>query len=309
MMNRISLRHFIIFGFIIFVSMPLFLAGSEVNLLTQICILSIFAISFNLVFGFSNLPSFGHAAFFGLAGYGFIYGLSYFPEAIVAPIVIGISITVIYSVIVGVVSLRGGGIYFAMLTFAFAQFAFELANRFTEFTGGAGGMILRANNLPFDRLLLNNTVIYILSLVCLVIIIVIGLRIVNSPFGKVLQAIRVNEERAKSIGYPTWRVKFVIFVISGFFASFAGILQALNSQFISPNSLHFEKSLEVILISIIGGSVSIPGAVIGSIFLVSLREMLSGFETPSSIILGIILIMFTFKLPDGIVGYVHKLYE
>jgi branched-chain amino acid transport system permease protein len=267
-------------------------------------ILAIFVIGFNWAFGFTNLPSFGHAIFFGAGAYGFVFGLKYAPGSLIVPIVATLLLTLVVGIIVGAVSLRGQGIYFALLTFIFSMVAFEFTRRFSDITGGSSGMPISFTNLPFERTLITQPNTYYLALAILVLTYFIAKRIVNSPYGKVLQAIRTNQERTNAIGFPVYRVQLSVFVISGLIGGVAGALQALNMQMAYPGLLSLQTILDALLISIIGGSVTLVGPIIGVGFLFVVWELVVQ-DSVGLVITAVVLILAIYYMPQGIVGYVQ----
>ncbi|MFO7926762.1 branched-chain amino acid ABC transporter permease, partial [Natronomonas sp.] len=209
--------------FVAFLALPSFIGAFEVNLLTRVFILAFFAMAFNLAFGFTDLPSFGHAAFFGLGAYGVAITFDQLePSGLLLPILVALLAALVFSLFMGVASLRGRGIYFSLLTFAFAQFLYEIAFRWTEFTGGDDGLIV-----IFPQVMGMNVTgpenVYYIALVLLAVLTGAMYRLLNSPFGKVMKAVRENEDRTGAIGYPVKRIQITEFAISGSLGSIAGI--------------------------------------------------------------------------------------
>jgi len=275
---------------------PLFVARSDINLLTSIVVFSILAISFNFLFGFMNLPAFGHAAFFGLGAYGVAITLEHFPDALVLPFVVGIVAAQAFALVVAVVSTRGHGIYFALLTFAFAQLLFIVFQRVSEISGGVDGLLVR---YPVT---LGRLQVYYASIAMLLLVLVFGDRLLNSPFGRVMIAIRSNEERAEAVGYPVRRMKVIAFLLSAFWATVAGILFALAESFVSPDVLHFSVSVEAVIFSILGGIGALTGPIFGVAFVLFVEDIFSEFAEVGPVAIGIIFILAVLYVPEGIVG-------
>jgi branched-chain amino acid transport system permease protein len=284
---------------------PQFLGTHYTRILTSIFILGYFGIVFNWAFGHANLPAFGHAAFFGLGAYGFGMSLEMFPGSVIIPAVAGIILATMYSVLVAIFSVRGKGIYFALLTFAFAEFLHTLFFRLTDLTGGNNGLILIIPEF-LGVALTQPTHVYYLSLVLVGGVLLFGYRLLESPYGRVLYAIHYNEERARSIGYPVKRVKISIFVLTAALSSIAGILFALNNQFISPSVLGMQMSIDVLIVTIIGGSATLAGPLVGAAFIVVLEEIVSDLANVGIVIIGIIFILTILIIPGGVVGEIKK---
>lgn len=293
----------------VMLALPMFIGTFYVNILTRILILAFFAMAFNLAFGFTNLPSFGHAAFFGLGAYGMGIAFEHLElSSVFLPIGIAILAAVVFSVFMGMASLRGRGIYFALLTFAIAQFLYEIAFRWTEVTGGDDGLIMIVPPVfGFDITGPEN--VYYLALVLLTLLTVAMYRFLNSPFGKVMEAIRKNDDRTGAIGYPVKRVQLTVFVLSGTLGSIAGILQVLNNQFVSPSVLFWQQSIDVLVVTIIGGTTMLVGPIVGSFVLVLLRETVRGLSNMGIIITGFVFIAIILVAPEGIVGVVRDYFE
>lgn len=278
---------------------PFIFSQYNIYLINSIIILSIFGVAFNLAFGFAELPAFGHAAFYGLGAYGLALTLDYTPKSIAVPIVVAILAAFLYSILVGVVSVRGSGIYFALLTFTFGQLLYELFFRL-KFTGGDNGLTIA---IPDRYEFLGDIVpLYYISLIILICLLVFSRRLLNSPFGKVFLAIAHNENRARSIGYPVSRVKVVVFVLTATLASFAGILYTLNNRFVSPNILFYTTSIDGIIVATIGGTGSLIGPIVGSIFYILMTEFTSEYANIGTMIVGAVFIGIVLYFPRGIMG-------
>lgn len=295
--------------FAVFLALPLFIGTYDVNLLTRIFILAFFAMSFNLAFGFTNLPSFGHAAFFGLGAYGVAITFTHLkPDTLFIPLIVALLAAFAFSLFMGIASLRGRGIYFALLTFAFAQFLYEVAFRWTEFTGGDDGVLVIIPQV-LGRDVTGPENVYYISLLLLALLTVVMHRILNSPFGKVMEAVRKNDNRTNAIGYPVKRVQLTVFALSGTLASIAGILQALNNQFVSPSVLFWQQSIDVLVAAIIGGTTTLLGPIVGAFFLVLLREGVRSLANIGIIITGLVFIAIILLASDGLVGVVRNYFE
>jgi len=300
-LDRRSLMGAGIAGIVAF-TLPLILSEFYLLLVTEIVIFSIFAVAFNLAFGFADTPSFGHAAFFGIGAYGFAIGTQITPETVIVPIVLAIVSAVVYGLVVGAISTQGSGIYFALLTFAFAQMLYEIAIRTPDISGGSGGLFVSVPDLPFGISLSNRLTIYYISLLVLVFLLVFGYNLLYSPFGRVMQAMKHNPNRAEAIGYPVRRVRILVFTLSGVLSSVAGVLLIFNTSFISPNVLFFQTSIDVLIMAILGGTGSLWGPIAGASFLIIIKEIVSDLANVGTLIIGALFIFVIFFLSEGISG-------
>jgi branched-chain amino acid transport system permease protein len=235
----------------------------------------LFAMAVDLLLGFVGLLSFGHAMFWGVAGYSSGYiartvALDY-PFAAL----FGALAAVVLAVPVGYLSIRRKGIYFAMVTLAFAQMVFYLANEARSITGGENG--LQGITRTFLGLAVNDpTAFYYAALPMVLFGYWLAYRIVHSPFGHVLVAIRDNEARAQSLGYPTGRYKLLAFVLSAFLAGLAGGLYSLGHGFAALELVHWTTSGTAVVMTILGGIGTLWGSLVGAAVVLLLRDWLSG---------------------------------
>ncbi len=251
---------------------PLF--AYPVFLMKALCF-ALFACAFNLLIGYVGLLSFGHALFFGWAGYvsahaAKVWGLT--PEI---AILSGTAVAALFGAIVGVLAIRRQGIYFAMITLALAQMMYFFAVQ-APFTHGEDGIQAVPRGKLFGLIdLSHQTSMYATVLVIFLACFLLIYRIINSPFGEVLKAIRENETRAISLGYRTDRYKLLAFVLSATFAGVAGATKALVFQLASLTDVDWPMSGEVILMTLVGGLGTMFGPVAGAFFLVSLENYLN----------------------------------
>ena len=244
------------------------------TLFTRIIILAIAAVSLNLIMGFGGMVSFGHAAYLGIGGYvvgilakeGVNSGFVQWPLALL--------LSGLFALGVGALSLRTRGVYFIMITLAFGQMIYYVANGLDRYGGDDGLTIQRRSE--FDGLinLSNRTVFYYLCLALLLASVYAVWRLVNSRFGMVIQGARSNERRMRAIGFPTFRYKLVCFVIAGVLCGLAGVLLANHTSFISPALMHWTRSGDLIVMAVLGGMGTVFGPVIGAIALLVLEEAL-----------------------------------
>src|SRR5712671_5272966 len=271
-----------------------------VFLMKALCF-ALFACAFNLLIGYVGLLSFGHALFFGWASYVSAYAakVGFSPElAILAGTATGAAL----GAIVGAVAIRRQGIYFAMITLALAQMMFFFAVQ-APFTHGEDGIQAVPRGKLFGLLNLGEQMImYYTVLVIFLGCFLLIYRIINSPFGEVLKAIRENEPRAISLGYKTERYKLVAFVLSATFAGVAGATKALVFQLASLTDVDWPMSGEVILMTLVGGLGTLFGPVAGAFFMVSLENYLTTIGQWVFVVQGLIFVVCVLLFRRGIIG-------
>jgi branched-chain amino acid transport system permease protein len=244
------------------------------TLFTRIVILALAATSLNLILGYGGMVSFGHAVYLGIGGYavgilaheGIGSGLVQWPAALAA--------SALFALLVGALSLRTRGLYFIMITLALAQLAYYFGVGLDRYGGDDGLTIYRRSQFGDLINLSNRTQFYYLCLVLLLATIYLCWRLVNSRFGLVIQGSRSNDRRMQAIGFPTYRYRLVCFVIAGTLCGLAGALLANHTDFVSPASMHWTRSGDLIVIVVLGGMGSVFGPLIGAVTLLVLEESL-----------------------------------
>ena len=281
-------------------------------LATQILIFGLFAMGYNILLGYTGLLSFGHAAFFGLGAYGAGMSLVYLKVGLLQGILMGALMATLGAIGVGFLCLKRRGIYFGMLTLAFAQLFYFLALVvFDNYTGGDNGLRdipTPPISLPFGISLSVTTPLafyYFIFVFCVLSILVIH-RILESPFGAVLQSIRENERRARSCGYNTDRVKWVAFLFSGFFSGLAGALYAVYFNLAPLNTLYWTTSGSVVMMTILGGMGTFAGPFIGAAVFLILEDVISVFTKSWQLFVGAIFMLFVIFFPLGIWGTLQE---
>jgi branched-chain amino acid transport system permease protein len=263
---------------------------------------ALFACAFNLLIGYVGLVSFGHALYFGWASYLCAYAAKSWGLPPEIAIIVGTATAAGLGVIAGVIAIRRQGIYFAMITLALAQMMYLVALR-VKLTGGEDGI----QAVPRGRLfgvfdLGNETTMYVFVLVVVLAAFFLIYRIINSPFGEVLKAIRENEQRAISLGYNTDRYKLVAFVLSATLAGLAGSMKSLVFQLASLTDVHWNMSGEVVLMTLVGGLGTVFGPFVGAFFIVALENYLAPFGQWVLVIQGAIFVACVMVFRRGIVG-------
>jgi branched-chain amino acid transport system permease protein len=278
------------------------LAGDPflLTLFTRVIILALAALSLNLIMGFGGMVSFGHAAYLGIGGYavgilakeGIGSGFVQWPVAVAA--------SALYALAVGALSLRTRGVYFIMITLAFAQMIYYVAIGLDRY-GGEDGLTIYTPS-QFDGLIdLNNkTLFYYLCFALLLAAIYLVWRIVNSRFGMVIRGARSNERRMRAIGFPTFRYKLVCFVIAGAMCGLAGAMLASHTNFISPAMMHWTRSGDLIVMVVLGGMHAMFGPLIGALVFLLLQEGLSHVTNYPDLILGPLLLLVAIYVHGGI---------
>ena len=302
----------ILFAFFLVLPYLMIKMNSTISMANEILIFSALILGFNILLGYTGLLSFGHGAFFGLGAY--FCGLSQihlFKGMVLLPILCGILGPALVGVMIGFLLMRKRGVYFSLLTFAFTMMFFYIVFRATALTGGEnglGGIERYPIDLFFFQIdLANQMSFYYFSWVLVVVATIINWRIVHSPFGRVLQAIRENEVRTFCLGYNPKHYKFMAFVLSTFFGGLAGALYALLLNFAYPQTLHVVTSGEIAAMALVGGMRNFFGPVVGSSIFIFLRDQLSSYTENWLVFFGIIFMGFVLFSYNGIVGILSDL--
>ncbi len=272
------------------------------TLFTRVLILAIGAVSLNLIMGYGGMVSFGHAAYLGIGGYavgilakeGIGSGFVQWPVAI--------AVSALYALVVGALSLRTRGVYFIMITLAFAQMIYYVAIGLERYGGDDGLTIYQRSGFGNLVDLNDKTVFYYLCFALLLASIYLVSRLINSRFGLVIRGTRSNERRMRAIGFPTFRYKLICFVIAGALCGLAGALLANHTSFISPALMHWTRSGDLIVMVVLGGLGSLFGPLIGTVAFLLLEEALSRVTEYPDLILGPVLLLVAIYLHGGIEG-------
>lgn len=276
----------------------------------EIAIWIVFALGFNLLFGYSGLHSFGHGAYLGIGAYAFglfqqHVAVSLWGGLIAATLAAGIA-----GALVGACLSHRRGIYYALLTIGFGQIFWFLAMKLHRITGGEDGLLgIPRPPLalgPWQVSLTDNRALFYFAAALLMIVVVLAWRLVNSPFGRVLQAIRQNETRARFVGYEVWRFKWAAFTLSAMLAGLAGSLLAMAQQSAYPDvmSLH-QSGLVVMMVLAGGGLVSFWGPVLGVVFYFVARDVLGGLTETWLLWYGLAFMAMVMLRPEGLAGMLH----
>jgi len=274
---------------------------------TEIMIFAVFAMSLDLLIGYTGLLSFGHAAFFGIGAYTVMIANIQFGVSPWIGIPLGMILASVAAFVTGYFCLKATGLAFLMLTMAFSQLAFSVAVKWRAVTGGTDGLVGLQKPSIFGWSLSNPTAMFYLALVVLVVSYFILRRLVNSPFGHVLIGIRENESRMRAIGFPVRLYKLAIFVIGGAFAGLAGGIYAIFNGYISPDAFSWTASGDPIIMIVLGGIGTLVGPVIGAAILLLLKQIVSGYTEYWLFIIGVTFVICVSFFPKGIVGRIVNL--
>jgi branched-chain amino acid transport system permease protein len=291
-----------------------------ITLATKVIILGIAGVGLNLALGYGGLISFGHAAFFGIGGYvAAIMSYHALNEELLFEIPLAISgssemliiwplaivISAFFSLLIGLLSLRTSGVYFIMITLAFAQMLYYFSISWPSYGGEDGLSMHMRNTLPFINTM-NPLNFFLICLAWFFIAIFITSKLINSPYGMALQATKQNEERVKSVGIETFKVKLIVFVFSGAITGLAGSLYADLNRFVSPSMLNWHTSGEIMVFVILGGIARLYGPLLGASFFIILEQTLGLYTENWQFWLGLILILEIIFARSGIMGLFDK---
>ena len=298
MKNSLQKRFFIGVVATLFLLLP-FLTPYH-SLATEMLIFAIFVVGYDIIFGYTGLLSFGHAIFFGIGAYGTGLVLVRLVPSLFVALVIASVVSVLVSSLIAFLSIRVRGIYFVMITLAFCQMFYFIAFKWKGLTGGDNGFhgVPRTSFGPINLDSEITFYFFILGIFCLSVL--LAFRIVRSPFGRVLKALKENEDRARSVGYNATRFKTVAFMISAFFASLAGGLYAVHSNFVPLDTLSISMSGDVVIMALLGGIGTLYGPILGAMLIVYLKNLLSNWIGNWNLILGAIFIVSVLTMRQGI---------
>ena len=272
----------------------------------KILCFALFACAFNLLLGYGGLLSFGHAAYFGMASYvcahaAKVWGLT--PEL---AIICGTLVAGVLGFFIGALAIRRQGIYFAMITLAFAQMVYFFSLQ-AGFTGGEDGIQAVPRGYLFGLIdLRSQESLYFMVLAIVFAGILLIYRVIHSPFGQVLKAIRENEPRAISLGYRVNRYKLAVFVLSSTLAGLAGATKAIVFQLASLTDVYWTMSGEVVLMTLLGGMGTVFGPIVGAAVIVTMQNYLATFGAWVTIIQGLVFVVCVMLFREGIVGVISK---
>jgi branched-chain amino acid transport system permease protein len=285
------------------VALP-FVPGVYTVFATNLACFVLFAVAFDLLLGFTGLLSFGHAMFWGGAAYVTTIAVSVanMPPPLAA--IVGTIYAGILALLVGALSIRSTGIYFAMITLALAQLQYFIVFQWHDLTGGENGLQFSSRGSLFGLSLENDRLYYFLVLIIVAVCFAFALRVVSSPFGLVLTAMRDNEPRARSVGYNVARFKLLAFVMSGTMSGLAGALFTLNNRLVGLDAVDWHTSGKVVMMTILGGIGTLYGAIAGAGLFESLEYFVSktALGDKTNLVMGTIFAIVILTARRGIVG-------
>jgi branched-chain amino acid transport system permease protein len=276
-------------------------------MVSRIVILALFAVSLDLLVGYTGLISFGHAAWFGVGAYAFALLSTHYQvtDSFWITLPVALIAAAVLSFIVGLFVLRTKGIYFIMVTLAFAQVFYFLVHDVPAIGGSTDGLNLYARpTLEIGNWVLldleNPLTMYYFILAALFFSVVLLWFFLRSPLGRAVQGIKINEHRMLSIGFPVFRYKLIVFVIASVFASLAGYLFAAQSYGVNPELLSWHKSADVLLMLIFGGMGQFVGGIVGAFAFILLKDVFMTYTDWWQLWLGITIVLFVLFLPGGL---------
>ena len=297
---------------------PLSGATFYVQLVAKVMILAIFAMSLDLLIGYTGLVSFGHAAFYGLAGYSLaLLGPKYEAASVWLSLPAAMGVCAVFAFLTGLVVLRTRGIFFIMVTLAFAQMLFYIFHD-TKIGGGSDGIYIYAKpEMKIGGFALANLDklehFYYLVFSLVLIVYLVLRRVLGSTFGRALVGIKVNEHRMQALGFPVFRYKLAGYVLSGAIGGLSGYLAAVQFGFVNPEILSWHQSGMVMMMVILGGMGTLHGAIIGAFAMVFMQELLSNQAVFGAVAkhwqlaLGVFIIVVALYLPQGLAGLLESL--
>ena len=300
----------IVLGMVFLMVLPPFYTSYWISLLTQMLIFAVLAMSLDVLMGYSGLSSFGHAAFFGSAGYvtailSTRYGVGFFPCMLA-----GIALPILIAMLFGFLVAHASGVSFLIITLALGMCLWGIAFRWVTMTGGDNGIsgIVRPDlGLPLD--MTDPLTFYYVIMVFFLIAMVMLILLVRSPFGHSLKGIRDSESRMRVLGYHTWLHKYLAYVVASGFAGAAGVFWAYFNGFISPYDMDLNASIEIILMVILGGPGTLIGPAIGAGIIVFLKNFISAYTERWLLIIGSIYILTILYAPQGLVNLIQDWFQ
>ena len=275
--------------------------------LMKVLCFALFALAFNLLLGYGGLLSFGHAAYFGMASYVTAYTAKYWGLTPELAILGGTVVAALLGLVFGALAIRRQGIYFSMITLALAQMVFFFSLQ-AKFTGGEDGIQAVPRGHLFGVIsLADDRVLYGLVAAIFFLGLLLIYRIIHSPFGQVLKAIRDNEPRSISLGYRANQYKLAVFVLSTTLAGLAGSTKAIVFQLASLTDVHWSMSGEVVLMTLVGGMGTVFGPIVGALVIVTMETYLAQFGAWVTIIQGCVFVLCVLLFREGIVGLIARI--
>jgi branched-chain amino acid transport system permease protein len=282
-------------------TLPLWIGNSYyIKIATEILYWAVFALALNVLVGYAGLVSLGHAGLFGIAGYTVGLMLEAGHGHLVADLA-AVGLTLAGSAVYAVLALRSTGIGFLMITLALGQIVWGVAYRWAGLTHGDNGVNLRSLPAPFGVSLTSAEAFYYLTATVLILAVASMAMFVRSPFGASVRGTRDQPRRMTALGYNVWLVRFLAFLLSGFWTAIAGLLYIYHKQFISPPVVGLQSSAELLLMVISGGTATLLGPIAGAAIVLVMKNVVSAYVERWNLVLGVIFVAIITFMPEGLV--------
>ena len=285
--------------FAFFLILPFFVSRFYIYIFALIFVTGLLATSLNIVLGYGGMFQFHHSVFYGVGAYGFVLMLTKTDLSPLFAFIVGPIVAALISLLMGFICIRLTKLYFGMLQLALGSLIWAIVFRWYSFTGGDNGI----HGIPLPSIISSISGAYYFTLIITAICLIFMYLIVNSPFGSVFQAIRDNPERSEAIGVNVKRHQLIGLMIAGFFAGVAGILFVTVEGSVFPDMMFWTFSLEILIMCLLGGWFTFLGPMFGAAIIVSLRTFVGIYTEYWTLILGIVLMLLIFFLPEGVLGY------
>ena len=279
-----------------------------VNMASQVLIYALFALSINMMLGYGGMVSLGHAAYLGIAGYACILAtLAGYNQLLAA--MFGIALSTAAAALFGVLSLRAPGLGFVMITLALGQIVWGIAYRANDLTGGDNGIRHPARPMPFGMDIRDAPSFYYFTLAVFVIALVCIWRFARSPLGASVMGARDQPRRMRMLGHHVWLVRWITFVMAGFWGSVAGVLYVYYNLFLSPHAMSLQQSAEILLMAILGGASTLTGPILGAAIITLVKNVISTYVERWNTLLGMIFVLVIVFMPHGLVPGCRQLWQ
>jgi branched-chain amino acid transport system permease protein len=287
---------------------PPFLPSYYVSLAGKVLLFAIFAMSLDILLGYTGLWSFGHAAFFGIGAYAVGLFTIKVQNNFWLALAVTLVATAILAALFGFLVLRAQGVYFMMLTLALAQVVWGIAFKWRSVTGGDDGLpaILRPDLSPLPISVVTTTSFYTMTAIVFIVLTLLMFLITRSPFGQTLEGIRENEVRMSAMGYNVWLHKYLAYVLSGVFAGCAGMMFAYYNGIVSPTDVSVVRSAEALLMVVLGGSGTLFGSIVGAAVVVLLQNLVGIYTERWLSVLGIVYVLTVLFAPQGVYVLIQR---
>ncbi|MCX5826362.1 MAG: branched-chain amino acid ABC transporter permease [Deltaproteobacteria bacterium] len=292
-------------GIIVLLLLPVFLPRFYVYLVSIILLYGLLATSLNLVLGYGGIFQFHHAVFYGVGAYGTTLMLTKTGLPPMLAFIVGPLVSATFGLVLGIICIRLSKLYFGMLQISLGSLVWAIVYRWYSFTGGDDGI----HGIPIPEMLSSPKGAYYFTLIITLVCLFIMWKIIQSPFGSALQGIRDNPVRSEMIGINVRMHQLLALALAGFFAGVAGSLFVVVDNTVFPDMLFWTFSLEILIMCLLGGWFTFLGPMLGAAVIVALRTFVSTYTDYWALVLGIIMMLVIFFLPNGILGYVEEKFK